>query len=135
MPLRFRIDHNRRLVMARGYGVLTHQQIFRYQHEVWSNPEVDGYNELLDFTDVTKIDLPSGEKIQELAELASDMDNPFTPSKFAIVAPGDEAFGVGRMYQTYRGLMAKGTKTVGVFRSQAEAFDFLGIQEEPDEDE
>jgi hypothetical protein len=135
MPLGFRIDHNRRLVIARGYGILTHQQIFRYQHEVWSNPDVDGYNELLDFTGVAKIDLPSGEKIQQLAELAADMDNPFTPSKFAIVAPADEAFGVSRMYQTYRSLMAEGTKTVGVFRSLKEAFDFLGIQEEPGEED
>ncbi len=135
MPLRFRIDHNRRLVIARGYGVLTHQQIFRYQHEVWSNPDVDGYNELMDFTKVKKIDLPSAEKIQELAELAADMDNPFTPSKFAIIAPGDEAFGLSRMYQTYRSMMAEGTKTVGVFRSHAEAFKFLEIQEDPEEED
>jgi hypothetical protein len=132
MPIKFRIDHTRLLVTARGYGVLTHQQIFRYQREVWSNPDVDGYNELMDMTDVTKIDLPSHGNIQQLAEFAADMDNPFTPSKCAIVAPGDEAFGVGRMYQTYRDLAAGGTKTVGVFRSQTEAFNFLGIQEKPE---
>ena len=115
--------------MARGHGILTHQNIFKYQCEVWSNPDVDGYNELMDMTEVTRIDLPSHDDIQQLAELAADMDNPFTPTKFAIVAPGNEAFGLARMFQTYRSLAVGGTKTVGVFRTRAEAFDFLGIQE------
>jgi hypothetical protein len=129
MPIQFQIDHDRRLVLARGYGVLSYHEVFKYQREVWSSPDVDGYNELMDMTDITKIDLPSRDNMQQLAELAAGMDNPFTPSKFAIVAPGDEAFGLARMYQTYRSMVDGGNKTVGVFRTRAEAFAFLGVPE------
>jgi hypothetical protein len=131
MPIKYRIDHARRLVVARGHGILTHQDVFGYQRKVWSSPDVDGYNELVDMTEVTQIELPAHDDIHQLAELAAGMDNPFASSKFAIVAPGDEAFGLGRMFQTYRSMASGGTKTVGVFRSPAEAYAFLGIQEKP----
>ena len=127
MPIEYRIDHARRLVLAHGQGVVTHRDFYMYQRHVWSNPDVDGYNELMDMTDVTTIDLSAPENIRQLAELGADMDNPFMPSKLAILAPGDEAFGLGRMYQTHRSLAAGATKSVGVFRSRAEAFAFLGI--------
>jgi hypothetical protein len=44
------------------------------------------------------------------------------------VAPGDYAFGLGRMYESYRRMEGRSTKQVGVFRSLAEAMAFL----EPD---
>jgi hypothetical protein len=57
------------------------------------------------------------------------MDQPRTSTKFAIVAPDDLAFGLGRMYGAYRRLDERSTKEVGVFRTVAEALAFLGIQD------
>ena len=55
------------------------------------------------------------------------MDAASTSSKFAIVAPSDAAFGLGRMYEAYRRLEHRSKKQVGVFRSMADARAFLGL--------
>jgi hypothetical protein len=129
MPIAYTIDHARRLVTAVGQGDLTGDEIFGYQQEVWSRPEVGGYDELMDMTNVERIDLRSVDRIKELAEVSASMDAAASQSKFAIVAPGDYAFGLGRMYESYRRLEGRSTKRVGVFRSMAEARAFLGLDD------
>lgn len=125
MPIEYTIDHARRLVLATGRGTLSGDDIFGYQKDVWSRPEVSGYDELMDMTDIEKIDLRSVEHIKQLAELSASMDATAAQSRFAIVAPGDYAYGLGRMYESYRRLEGRSTKQVGVFRSHADAMAFL----------
>ena len=100
MPIEFTIDHARRLVTATARGTLTGRDIFGYQR---------------------------ADNMRALAELSASMDTPRTSSKFAIVASSDEAFGLGRMYETYRHLEGKGTKQVAVFRTLTEAYAYLGV--------
>jgi len=50
MPLAHRIDHRPRLVIARASGTLTDEEVFAYQKDVWSRPDVAGYDELVDMT-------------------------------------------------------------------------------------
>jgi hypothetical protein len=125
MPLEYDIDHARRLVTARGRGILTYQEMIEYQSAVWSRPDVDGYDELVDVTAVEDFAQPSTEKVRDLASLSAVMDGR-RAARFAIVAPGNLAYGLGRMYQTYRSLERSGTKDVGIFRTMAEALVFLG---------
>jgi len=132
MPIAYRIDHEKKIVLARGYGAFTGADVFGYQGEVWSRPEVAGYDELVDMTDVTSIVSPSTERIEDLARTASGMDWHSSPSRFAIVAPGDLAFGLGRMLQSFREAQEGSTKRVGVFRTMEEALEFLTLQETPE---
>jgi len=74
---------------------------------------------------VERIALQSIERVRELAARSAGMDGDSPPSRFAIVAPTEEAFGLGRMYQTYRSLDERSTKQVGVFRTMEEAMAFL----------
>jgi hypothetical protein len=127
MPIEFTIDHARRLVIATARGVLTGQDVFGYQRTVWSRADVQGYNELLDMRAVEGIDMPSVDNMRALAQLSASMDIPATSSKFAIVATSDEAFGLSRMYETYRHLEDKSTKQVAVFRTLTEAYAYLGV--------
>jgi hypothetical protein len=129
MPIDYSIDHARRLVVARGRGVFSDADVFAYQREVWSRPDVAGYDELVDMTDVEGIAAPSptGPRMQELASLAAARDLPAGAGKFAIVAPDPLAFGLGRAYQAYRELDPRSTKQVGVFRTLGEALVFLGV--------
>lgn len=129
MPIAYTIDHAHRLVTATGHGELTGDDIFGYQTEVWSRPDIGGYNELMDMTNVERIDLRSVDHIKQLAELSASMDAAAAQSKFAIVAPGDYAFGLGRMYESYRRLEGRSTKRVGVFRSMTEARAFLELDD------
>lgn len=127
MPIEFTIDHARRLVTATARGMLTGQDVFGYQRTVWSRADVQGYNELLDMRAVEGIDMPSVDNMRALAQLSASMDIPATSSKFAIVATSDEAFGLSRMYETYRHLEGKSTKQVAVFRTLTEAYVYLGV--------
>ncbi|HEV8122027.1 MAG TPA: hypothetical protein VGQ67_13605, partial [Candidatus Polarisedimenticolia bacterium] len=63
MPIEYKVDHERRLVRARAFDVLTDADVFGYQQSAWSAPEVTGYDELVDMTDVTRIALPSVERM------------------------------------------------------------------------
>ena len=130
MPIEYRIDAARRLVLARAHGTLTDQDVFGYQREVWSRPDVAGFDELVDMSGVEHIALPRPERVPELSRFSTRMDASPPGSKFAIHAPTDVAFGLGRMYQTYREMDSGGAKKVGVFRTLDEALAFLGVGRE-----
>jgi hypothetical protein len=89
MPIDYEIDHARRLVFARGRGIFADADVFAYQREVWSRPEVAGYDELVDMTEVEEIAIPTlaGPRIQQLAGEAAAQDHPTSAGKLAIVAP------------------------------------------------
>jgi hypothetical protein len=128
MPIAYRVDHDARVVIAAGHGVLTDADVFDYQQEVWGRSDVAGYDELVDMTQVTQIALPSVDRVQDLAHLSVRMDDKYSRSRFAIVAPTDIAFGLGRMFQTFREMDRSSTKQVGVFRTMEEALSFLQIE-------
>jgi hypothetical protein len=55
---------------------------------------------------------PSADRIRQLAGLSAEMDVRSRTSRFAIVAPTDFAFGLGRMFDGYRNLDERSTKKV-----------------------
>ena len=114
--------------MARGHGTLTDQDVFAYQTDVWSRADVAGYDELVDMTQVEDIALPSTERVRALASFSADMDVPSKTSRFAIVAPTEFAFGLGRLYEILGSHDDRRTKEVRVFRSLDEAKAFLDIR-------
>jgi hypothetical protein len=130
MPIEYHIDHVRRVIIAKGKGAFTSEDMFRYQQEAWSQPGVAGYNELVDMTDVTEIVDPSVEDIRRIVEVSAKADPPDSHARFAIAAPNKLMFGLGRMYEAYRELQPQSTKVVRVFKTVREAMDFLGLEEE-----
>jgi hypothetical protein len=60
------------------------------------------------------------------------MDLVTAPGRFAIVAPGDVAYGLGRTFQAHRTAQERSTKDFGVFRRMADALAFLKIEGEPE---
>lgn len=128
MSITYHIDHSKRLVVAKGSGTVTGPDIFGYQESVWSRQDVSGYDELVDMTETQKIEFESSDRARDLASLSASKDPPAGKAKFAIVAPGDQAFGLGQMYKAYRSLDSKTTKQVEVFRTREEALAFLGVE-------
>lgn len=125
MPIEYRIDHERRLVLAEGKGVFTLKDIMGYQREVWTRGDVQGFDEIVDMSGVKEIAGTTAEGAREIAETAVAMDPPEGTPKFAIVAPGDLAFALGRMYESFREILPGSKKKVAVFRSREEAFAWL----------
>ena len=66
--------------------------------------------------------------MRELAALSANMDTASSASRFAIVAPEETASALGRMYAALRGLNARSTKRVEVFRTLEDALAFLGVE-------
>jgi hypothetical protein len=130
MPLEHRIDHHRRVVFTRATGTLTDAEVFAYQREVWSRPDVAGYDELVDMTDVEHVADSSPTRIMGLASLSAGMDVRAPATRFAIVAPRDFEFGLGRMYGAHREMDSRSTKRIGVFRTRPEALAWLGLDQE-----
>ena len=131
MPLEHRIDHRLRLVVTRAVGTLTDDEVFSYQHDVWSRPEVAGYDELIDMSAVEHVAVPSPERIVRLASVSAGMDVRAPATRLAIIAPRDFEFGLGRMYGAHRDMDGRSTKQMGVFRTRAEALAWLGLDAEP----
>jgi hypothetical protein len=127
MPIEYEIDHTRRVVIARGRGVLGEGDFFGYQKEVWSRDDVQGYDELVDMRAVEDVAVPTADRMRALASLSAGMDAPRTSARLAIIAPQDFAYGLGRMYEAYRSFQPSSTKEVMVFRTAAEAIAFLGL--------
>ena len=136
MPLEYRIDHQKRLVVVQGRDAVTGPELLDYQRTVWSRPELAGYHELADMTGVEQFDSPSPSGVWALASVSATMDPPSGGGKFAIVAPQPIAYGLGRMYEAYRNIESCGCKEVGVFPTLTEALAFLGLSGiEPPADE
>jgi hypothetical protein len=132
MPIIYRIDHERRLVLARAIGIFNATVAFTYQRDVWTRPNVAGFDEIVDMSPVTEVEMNPPDRLRQLAELSSSADLPTLSSRMAIVAPTDLTFGLGRMYEAHRALQSRSTKDVGVFRSLAEAYAFLGVEGTPE---
>ena len=130
MPIQYVIDHKRWLVVARGHGTFTDADMYAYQDEVWTRPDVVGYDELVDMSDVQEIAarLPTAPRMHQLAQVSATMDSQANPTKFAIVAPDQLVHGLGRIYQSYRANAPGSTKQVAVFKTLLEALAFLGIE-------
>lgn len=129
MPIEYHIDHEHRVIIAKGIGAFTGEDMFRYQQEAWSQPGVAGYNELVDMTDVTEIVDPNVDEIRRIVELSASTDPPEGHARMAIAAPNKLMFGLGRMYEAYRELQPRSTKAVRVFKTVREAREFLGLDQ------
>lgn len=125
MPILYEIDRQRRLVTASPHGRVSDAEMFKYQREVWSRPDVQGFDELIDLGKVTEIEFISASRVMDLAELAGQMDTSGLHSRLAIVAASDLFFGLARMYQSQREMATDGRKEVRVFRDRKAAEEWL----------
>lgn len=124
MSLTFEIDADRRLIIVRVRDIFTYPDIADYQKEVALRPELRGFDEIFDVGEVEKIDYQSHKRVGELAERSAALDTS-TTGRLAIVAPSYGAFGLARMYQTYRGLQPNSRKKVAVFRTFEKALQWI----------
>lgn len=126
MSIVYEINRDAKLVFARVVGVLTHDDIVGYQRDVWSRSDVEGFDEIVDASAVERIEYESSRRVNETASLAASSDSKEHITRLAIVAVTPDAYGLARMYQTYRETTPGNTKAVRVVRSLEEAHTWLG---------
>ena len=101
MPISYRIDPERRLVVTTASGILTDDDIIELKRRLAADPEFKaGMRELSDVRAVTDLQVSSA-GVRRMA--AMDESPSSTPSgyKLAIVAGSDTTFGMARMYQMF----------------------------------
>lgn len=126
MPFEYEVDHAKKRVLARVKGVISRGDALVYQTGLWSRDDVSGYGQLIDLTEVTTIDIegPVGPLLNTLVAKGSAI-KAATQSRLAIVAPHQLAYGIARMFQSYREVNPNFTEPTGVFRTMEEAQAFL----------
>lgn len=127
MPMTYEIDHDRKLVIARGSGIITMTEILDYHRQAWSRPDVIGYGEIVDVTGIDERSAISSVEIVNMAKTAAVDDTVIGPAKLAIIVAGDLFFGLGRMYQAYRESAVNSRKRVSVFRTVNDAMTWIGV--------
>jgi hypothetical protein len=119
MPAFYKIDKERRLVLSTGWGVFSLADALSHQQRLSKDRDFDpSFSQIADFTHITGMEL-TGDDIRQFAQRGIFSAH----SRRAIIVPNEAAFGLGRMYETLRGL--EGEKGIRVFRTLEEALDWV----------
>jgi hypothetical protein len=125
MPISYRIDVERNLVLTTASGRLTDDDILQLKARLVRDPAfTPGMKELADIRNIDGLDVtPAG--IQAMVQQDRNDSAHLASHKLAIVLSDDVAFGMARMYQT-RTESSMGN--VGVFRDIEEARTWLQLK-------
>ena len=125
MPLEYRINHERRLVHVTASGVITPETLFGYQKEAWSDPAIEGFDELVDMSAVDSVEAPSPSNVSALAGYSAKMEHRQAHQarhrrrRRSPLWPRADVSGV-------REMKPGSTKEVAVFRTMPDALAWLG---------
>lgn len=119
MPLFYKIDKERRLVLSSGSGLFSLSEAKAHQQRLLNDRDFDpSFSQIADFSQFTKFDLSANE-IRQMAEKSVFS----AQSRRAFIVPNDFAFGLGRMFQILRDLA--GEKGIRICRTLEEALDWV----------
>lgn len=103
---------------------ITDDAILSYQREIWSDPAVRGFSEVMDFREVQDPKV-TGDGLKALAREAIRMDEEVGQGKTAIVVREAFSFGMARMYEGWRSSETKSRRATRVFRDLQEAMTWV----------
>ncbi|MCK5467171.1 MAG: hypothetical protein KAI99_01635 [Cyclobacteriaceae bacterium] len=127
MPASHNIDKENKIIFTSWYGEPENNDLVDalniYLRDIKSSSDLDGFNELLDFSEIKGVNLSINALI-ELGKIASKFDKPGN-NKLAIVVSSPLTYGLARMYGAYRNFNPQSNKKVLAFRSKEEAMVWL----------
>lgn len=133
MPAIHDIDREAKLILTTWDGDATDAEFIEalanYQRNIQSNRDYLAFNELVNLSTVTRFKLTATgiKRIGRIASktdqgrIASKTDQGRANGKLAIIVSSDFAYGLARMYETYRRIANTSSKTVRVFREETAA--------------
>lgn len=128
MPVNHNIDTKAQLLITTWEGeardIELIEAIKKYQKDIQNHPDYINYNEVVDFSNVTSIKLTT-EGIINIAAIASATDQNEVNRKLAFIVSSKLAFGLARMYETYRGFSKKTHKKIRIFKTEKDAFEWV----------
>jgi hypothetical protein len=121
MPVNYRIDEERRLVVATAWDRVTGAEVVEQQRKILNDPRFEpDFFQFLDLADVMQMEIER----PTVAELAR-FDLFSAKSRRAFFAPNPLAYGIARMFVAFR--EANGQEQVQVFKDRSEALQWLGV--------
>jgi len=119
MPVFYKIETERRLVLSTASGALSQADVLAHQQKLLNDPDFDPtFSQIADFRQVTSFDL-SADEIRFLAQRSI-----FSPhARRALIAPNDLGYGLARMFEMLR--ESQGDQATRVFRTLEEALDWV----------
>ena len=121
MPLNYRIDAERRLVVTTAWDKLTGAEVVAHQRKLLNDPAFEpDFFQFIDFDDVVDFQMDRA-TVAELArfELFS------AKSRRAFFAPHQLGFGMSRMFMAFH--EEHGQEQMNVFKNRKEALQWLGV--------
>jgi len=128
MPANHYIDNKRQLIVTTWEGKARDidfiDAIKKYQNDIQNHPDYIHFNEILNLSGVTGYKLTT-EGIKNISRIASSTDKADENRKLAIIVNSALAYGLARMYITYRSFSKKGKKEINIFKTEKDAFDWI----------
>ena len=122
MPIHYRVDTSRRLVMAEGLGKIGPNDIIEHLKMLANDPDYQSpMKKLVDYRQIEDIQISAADALQ-VASVKKELQKVFVAEKCAFISPGDLTFGTARVHQS---LLASSDIDTEVFRSEEEALDWL----------
>jgi hypothetical protein len=124
----YKIDLHNKLIITSWSGDVIDSELIdaltHYQQNIKSRPEYRLFDEIVDFSNANKFHL-SSDGIERLVRIGASGDSPETTTRLAVVVSSQVAFGLARMYETYRSLVPSGTKVMRVFKNYNDALEWI----------
>ena len=119
MPIFYKIDKERRIIMSTVSSPITIADALGSQQKLRNDPDFDPtFSQLVDATQLPSIDLDTSD-LRRLAEGSMFSNH----SRRAILVSSDVAFGLARMYETFR--ESAGETGIHIFRDLDQALDWI----------
>jgi len=124
MPASHQINHKAQIIVTTWEGEARDidfiEAIQKYQRDIQNQPEYLKYNELVDFSNMTKVKLTAG-GIKSIGKIASTTDKDETHKKLALIVASKLAYGLARMYTVYRNYSNTSQKEIRIFYNISDA--------------
>lgn len=125
MPIEYKVDLERHLIISTAGNRLTKEEFMDYIQQITSYRQTGVFDQLVDLSAVQEVDLPTTKILQSFVKIATRADKPNYVSKLAIVATSDLIFGLSRAYAAYRDMENSSTTKVAILKSLDAAVLFL----------
>jgi hypothetical protein len=125
MPIEYEIVESKKLVIAKGTGVITCNDVLRHLDDLSNdNTYIAPMKKLVDYRDISDIQL-SSEEARTIADRKKALIKIFYREKCAFVAPEDITFGTSRVHEA---LTAGVDMYTEVFRNIDDALNWLDVK-------
>lgn len=125
MAIEYDIIEEKRLIIAKGSGVVTGNDVLEHLDTISADERyVAPMKKLVDYRYIESI-MISVDEAYVIAQKKEELGNKFTEERCAFVSPGDLTYGTSRVHQS---LIAQTDINTEVFRQLEDALEWLGVE-------